>query len=166
MDKNMEKTIEDIRMKYNVPEEENTDGGEGSGNWGHVGRPGEWGGSMPGGGNAFRLTDTSKGKGAKGIYSSQAKLRKAMQDRIAEAKKNAGAAKLKMLQAASKRLNMAQKSIHKIKNYNENASRDILKDKNGKGKMTASPTNKNMMGTAEGIQETYIKNTNLAKKKK
>ena len=34
---------------------DNLDGGQGSGNWGHAGRPGKEGGSAPGGGKQFRL---------------------------------------------------------------------------------------------------------------
>jgi hypothetical protein len=37
------------------------DGGKGSGNWGHEGRPGEVGGSAEGGGNHNRMNDTSGG---------------------------------------------------------------------------------------------------------
>lgn len=57
---------------YRKRREMRLDGGDGSGNWGHVGRPGERGGSQPGGGSAFRLTkgNASKlktvGKTAKG----------------------------------------------------------------------------------------------------
>ena len=45
-----------------------TDGGSGSGNWGHEGRPGKLGGSARGGGVKFR-------QGEKGSYTSEAKKR-------------------------------------------------------------------------------------------
>ncbi len=38
----------------NQSEEQAEDGGPGSGNWGHKGRPGKRGGSGPGGGNQYR----------------------------------------------------------------------------------------------------------------
>lgn len=50
----------------------NEDGGEGSGNWGHSGRPGEIGGSAKGGGEHNRQT---KGSGG---YTSFSKLRKSL----------------------------------------------------------------------------------------
>ena len=51
---------------------ENTDGGKGSGNFGHKGRPGLRGGSGKGGGKAFRTTEEGSASGYVGIQRAKA----------------------------------------------------------------------------------------------
>lgn len=46
---------------FYIAEPNNHDGGEGSGNWGHEGVEGQFGGSAPGGGNHNRMTDKNGG---------------------------------------------------------------------------------------------------------
>lgn len=53
-------------------EDSRNDGGPGSGNWGHAGRPGMRGGSMPGGGVSHRVKNMYGG----GTFTSRAKIRR------------------------------------------------------------------------------------------
>ena len=71
----------------------NTDGGYGSGNWGHVGRPGKRGGSGAGGGRMNRIT-TAEGKyeSMASIWKAEkeySKKRQAVMDKSAEIAKKA-----------------------------------------------------------------------------
>lgn len=71
----------------------NTDGGYGSGNWGHVGRPGKRGGSGAGGGRMNRIT-TSEGKyeSLSSIWKAEkeySKKRQAVMDKSGEIAKKA-----------------------------------------------------------------------------
>lgn len=124
--------VNEIRKKYN---ERRADGGEGSGNWGHVGRPGEVGGSQEGGGKAFRMTERDK-KTKKIKFTSQAKKRVAAKKAISEAgriadkladkwmkhpsktaakKFGASLKKLERLQKKASHLELRQKSADKKK---------------------------------------------------
>ena len=117
-------------------------GTKASGNWGHVGRPGERGGSGAGGGASFRFT---KG-GKKGGYDSKAKLQgrvraqgKAAKTAVAEAKKSGDSrriaeadAKMKRYQKRLEKVNMHRKSARDLKaagRYDPNANKRISKDK-------------------------------------
>ena len=73
MKKKYEFKLEDIRKKYHFRVRWRADGGKGSGNWGHAGRPGEVGGSQPNESAAFnhRYIDAKTGE-----YTSFAKEKK------------------------------------------------------------------------------------------
>ncbi len=66
----MEKEVDRIRRSMKIRTDGRNDGGKGSGNWGHAGRPGEVGGSKKGGGKHNRQKDK------KGNFTSFSKKRK------------------------------------------------------------------------------------------
>ncbi len=117
-------------MGYNTQYGVRIDGGAGSGNWGHVGRPGEVGGSATGGGLAFRGESTLKWmKNDIGKYTSQAKIRNYL-----ISKQKSGSPRMQAIAAKrASHYNMEQKSYRNITKYDPNASKNILKDaKQGK----------------------------------
>lgn len=61
-----------LKAIYRVTSAARSDGGSGSGNWGHAGRPGSRGGSAPGGGSHNRISAPD------GSYTSFSKQKKAM----------------------------------------------------------------------------------------
>lgn len=127
-------------MGYNTQHGVRIDGGAGSGNWGHVGRPGEIGGSATGGGLAFRGESTLKWmKKDIGKYTSQAKIRNHL---LNQQKKGTPRAQAIAAKRAS-HYNMEQKSYRNVTKYDPNASKNILKNaKQGK------------ISTTSGIQGT------------
>lgn len=161
-----------IREKYLTRMDSvNEDGSATSGNWGHVGRPGERGGSAPGGGHAFMMHNNGSKKSVEkfGRYTSQAKIRVATKNAIKVAKMKLNKAKAsgkptKKAERAqklydnvvkrSKSINMTQKSAHNLKRFDPNANKNILTDKKRgktiKGKFGLS-------GTRETIHKTFPK---------
>lgn len=69
--------------------ERNIDGGAGSGNWGHAGRPGKRGGSSEGGGSQYRLSTPDGGYTSR----SQAEKENKQRDKTAKASGNSGGSK-------------------------------------------------------------------------
>lgn len=182
------KLIEEIRNKYKERNEKQ-DGGAGSGNWGHVGRPGKLGGSAKGGGNAFRMVTRDKNT-KKEVYTSQAKIRMNAKTAIKNAAEVADTAASKLMKSFSKtaikkyesslrrleraktaaqKVEMRQKSadankyvMHPEKYWavsspNENASRNILADYKGRGKITGGVTGGRARGTKESVTRTFPK---------
>ena len=107
MEAGMLEQVEDIRNRMN----RRMDGGPGSGNWGHVGRPGERGGSEAGGGNAFRLLKTSAMK-----YTSQAKMRNDAKKAYTAALKSGNA---KAIARANRGARARESTVSKIKGTRE-----------------------------------------------
>ncbi len=64
-----------IRIKKELRDRQRMDGGPGSGNWGHAGRPGERGGSAEGGGSHNRISEKGGGYTS---YSKRAQQAKAL----------------------------------------------------------------------------------------
>lgn len=157
--------VESIRDSH----KKRMDGGPGSGNWGHVGRPGERGGSEAGGGNAFRLTSTSKKVSLKNKYKSQAKLRDAAKKAHSKAKASGNAKAIARTEKRMSRINMNVKTADKrkagkagyklVKTINKNASRDILADKKGRGATARESTVTKVKGTREGIRYSFPNRT-------
>lgn len=173
MDKEKLERLEEIRSRY----EARLDGSSSSGNWGHVGRPGQRGGSAPGGGGAFRMTYKKARKGGE-EYTSHAKERKKAQVKIskartklAEAKKSGNEKKItqaeKRLDRANKhasKINMNQKSADETKrgkkgyevvnNYDPKASKNILNDP-ARGKRATETRAVGVKGTKEAIEKAF-----------
>ena len=164
MDKEKLEQLEEIRSRY----EARLDGSSSSGNWGHVGRPGKKGGSAPGGGSAFRLTFKKERKNGE-MYTSQAKQRKEALGKVSKAKKQLAKAQKsgneKKVAQAEKRLDKANKHASKINtkqktraslhNYDPEASKNILKDTKGRGRMVTESRTTGVRGTKEAIEYTY-----------
>lgn len=70
-------TVKALKAAYNENPRIVTDGGPGSGNFGHEGRPGEKGGSMP---NASSINDSIKEASKKGYLEFDRAVRKALSD--------------------------------------------------------------------------------------
>ena len=163
MEKRLLAKVESIRDSH----KKRMDGGPGSGNWGHVGRPGERGGSESGGGNAFRLISTSKG--AKETFKSQAKIRDAAKKAYKGAKASGNKKAIARIEKRMSRINMNVKSADKskagragyqvVKTVNKNASRDILADKTGRGATARESTVTKAKGTREAVRYTFPKRT-------
>lgn len=163
MERDLLARVESIRDSH----KKRMDGGAGSGNWGHVGRPGERGGSESGGGNAFRLVSTSKG--AKETFKSQAKLRDAAKKAHREAKASGNKRAIARIEKRMSRINMTQKTADKskagragysvVKTINKNASRDILADKKGRGATARESTVTKVKGTKEAVRFAFPKRT-------
>lgn len=157
MEAGMLEQVEDIRNRMNS----RMDGGPGSGNWGHVGRPGERGGSEAGGGNAFRLLKTSAMK-----YTSQAKMRDDAKKAYTAAQKSGNAKAIARAKKHMSGINMNVKSAdkskagkagyHVVKNIDVNASRNILKDPN-RGTRARESTVSKIKGTREGVRFAFPK---------
>lgn len=139
------------------------DGGSGSGNWGHVGRPGERGGSESGGGLGFRLFKTSAKK-----YTSQAKMRDSAKRAYGKAKASGNKKAMARIEKRMSRINMNVKSADKsragqkgyqvVKKIDKNASQNILSDKNRGAKARESNVSK-VSGTREAIRYTFPNRT-------
>ncbi len=138
---------------------ERSDGGPGSGNWGHVGRPGEPGGSQKGGGKAFRMVNV-----VKNTYTSQPKIRQAAKQQYKNAKLSGSAKLLAKAQKRMKSINTniktadvrkaGKKGYQVVNEIDENASRNILKDKK-RGKSARENNLMKVKGTNETIKYTF-----------
>lgn len=137
----------------------NSDGGHGSGNWGHVGVPGERGGSAPGGGLGFRMFKTTAKK-----FTSQAKIRKEVKNLYTKAKQSGNKKAIARIEKRMSRVNMNQKSADKrnagkagyqvVKKVDPDASRNILRDPK-RGKTARESTVSKVKGTRETIRYTF-----------
>lgn len=140
------------------------DGGEGSGNWGHVGVPGHKGGSAPGGGRGFRMLKTVSKQ-----YTSQAKVRKEMKEAhslamqmrspkaLARAQKRMGKVNMNVKSANAK--NAGKKGYQVVRQIDEHASANILKDVKGRGKRARESSVSKISGTRAAIQYAFPNRT-------
>lgn len=112
-------------MGYGTLNGVRVDGSAASGNWGHVGRPGEVGGSASGGGSAFRGESKTKWmKSEIGQYCSQAKIRANTMQKLKSTSarvRNQGVKHAQMF-------NMEQKSFKNVTKFDPAASKNILKN--------------------------------------
>lgn len=129
------------------------DGGAGSGNWGHVGRPGEVGGSSSGGGLAFRAESTNKWMVSEiGKYCSQAKIRNNTLQKLKSKSSRVQAQGVKQAQM----YNMEQKSFKNVTKFDPMASKNILAD----NKQNAISEKYGVKGT-NALRKYEIQNHNL-----
>ena len=109
-----------IELPAEKPDREDY-GTSASGNWGHVGRPGERGGSGKGGGGSFRL---EKG-GKKGGYDSKAKIQtRARKENVranAALKKAKASGNADKIARAEKRVQRAQNRMNKVNMHRKSA---------------------------------------------
>ncbi len=169
MDETRLKDLKTIREKWMSRMDEacvNEDGSASSGNWGHVGRPGIRGGSMPGGGSAFRLRQTSSKK--KSPFTSQAQIRDELKKAYKEAKEKGRSSTVQRLEKRMSRVNMNVKSANKknigrkgyqvVNKIDRSASKNILRDKK-RGKKSRESTVMKATGTKEAVQYTFPERT-------
>ena len=140
-----------------------------SGNWGHVGREGLRGGSASGGGSAFRMEKTGNKGDFKG-FTSRAKVReeaksklKQKRETLKKAKASGNQKKIASAQRAfdrqvehNKHINMTRKSIRTMKRFDPNASRNILAEKKGRGKIVHERQVDRTKGTKTNMSKTYL----------
>ena len=129
----MDDTKREIIELLDSLEDSNTDGGPGSGNWGHVGVLGVRGGSAPGGGLGFRSVDNRKKAKP---YTSQAKERDSVNNNLKKfAPDKQGNFKNKTQQQMydqavrkSQKINMGKKTARAINTLDPNASKNAIAD--------------------------------------
>ena len=164
MDKELLKKIESIRKRNT--DRMRADGGDGSGNWGHIGRPGKKGGSQKGGGQAFRITKHRKRRKQNvSEFTSQAQIRDDTKRQLKEAQEAGNDKLAAKIEKRMSKMNMNIKSadIKKegkagyqvVNNIDLNASRNILADKKGRGKSARENSLMKATGTREVIEYTF-----------
>ncbi len=152
-------TIEAIRSDHR--RRTRADGSASSGNWGHVGRPGQVGGSQKGGGSAFRMLKTSAGK-----YTSQAKMRDDAKKAYRAAMESGNQKSIDRILKRMSKINMNVKTADVtkekkpgydfVRRIDINASRNILKDEN-RGKPAWETSVTKAKGTNEAIRYAFPK---------
>lgn len=157
MEKGLVKQVETIRKS--LLRRMRSDGGPGSGNWGHVGRPGKLGGSEKGGGRGFRMQMAVTKQ-----FTSQSKIR----NRTKEARKSAmekGNTKMAArIEKQMSKINMNIKTADKkkagksgyqvVNKIDPHASKNILKD-NKRGKKARENNTMKVTGPKETIEYTF-----------
>ena len=166
MEANLLETIDSIRKRNDALRRTRADGGAGSGNWGHVGRPGKRGGSQKGGGEAFRIKKSvTRRKITTAEYTSQARIRDDTKWQLKKAQ-NSGNTKLAAkIEKRMSKMNMnvksadvskrGKKGYQVVNNIDLNASRNILADKKGRGKKARENSLMKATGTKEAIEYTF-----------
>jgi hypothetical protein len=178
-----------IRELINAVKDNRLDGGPGSGNWGHIGIPGHWGGSQKGGGNAFRLAYTSYAtkktnyEHVEEEYTSQAKIRKQLHDDLAAAKITGSKEAVEKVQERLSQINdrtktaLTEEDLRKqgytdeeiakkfdvVHSIDKEASKHILETDNTNSTGTRAG-GKYARGTAEGVKQTKVKKNSSSKK--
>ena len=178
-----------IRELINAVKDNRLDGGPGSGNWGHIGIPGHWGGSQKGGGNAFRLAYTSYAtkktnyEHVEEEYTSQAKIRKQLHDDLVAAKITDSKEAVEKIQKRLSQINdrtktaFSEEDLRKqgytdeeiakkfdvVHNVDKEASKHILETDNTNSTGTRAG-GKYARGTAEGVKQTKVKKNSSSKK--
>ena len=135
-------------------DERRNDGGPGSGNWGHVGIPNYHGGSMPGGGLAFRFNKNYKVKDPRKKYTSLSKKQQKWKKDLAKAKKSGDKRYVERIKARAANLNLRVKSFKHLVSkgtFDLESSKHIL----GDVKRSASRTKSGVVGTAEAIHQAF-----------
>lgn len=178
-----------IEELINAVKENRLDGGAGSGNWGHIGIPGHWGGSQKGGGNAFRLATTSYAtkannyKHVKEEFTSQAKIRNKLNQDLKDAKESNSEEAVEKVKKRLSQINNRTKTalteeelrrrgytdeeiaekfdvVHK---RDEKASEHILENDNENSTGTRAG-GEYTRGTAEGVKQTKAKKNSSSEK--
>lgn len=178
-----------IRELINAVKDNRLDGGPGSGNWGHIGIPGHWGGSQKGGGNAFRLAYTSYAtkktnyEHVKEEYTSQAKIRDKLREDLRTAEASGSKKAAEKVQERLSQINNRTKTAFSeeelraqgytdeeiakkfdvVHNKDKEASKHILETDNTNSTGTRAG-GKYARGTAEGVKQTKVKKNSSSKK--
>ena len=179
-----------IRELINAVKDNRLDGGPGSGNWGHIGIPGHWGGSQKGGGNAFRLAYTSYAtkktnyEHVKEEYTSQAKIRDKLREDLRAAESSGSKKAVEKAQKNLDQINnrtktaFSEEDLRKqgytdeeiakkfdvVHSIDKEASKHILETDNTNSTGTRAG-GKYARGTAEGVKQTKAKKNSSSKNK-